>query len=135
MNSIELNEALIRNSVTRHYYQGIYRPKDVPRTFKEYPCFIIVNTVNAKRGQHWLVFFYITPFYLEIFDSLGFNLNKYNDITKCLQKQQGTIVFNSVVLQDSDSQTCGAHCLFFVYIKTVKKIALSTVLNEYYIKN
>ena len=138
MDSNLLKKLCSSNKEIKSFYYGIYSCDLIPETFLFYPCFIIVNTHSSnERGEHWLVFFYISPSYVEIFDSLGFNIHSnlhfFNYIKKNLSGSD--INFNTKQLQSSNSDLCGLHALYFLFYKCKTKKSLSVILKLYYTEN
>ncbi len=78
---------------------------------------IIVNTEPAaKMGRHWLLFYFAAGGLVEMFDSLGKDLNHYPPEISLLAARQGTM---SRVLKDRvqlpNSSLCGHYCLYYAY--------------------
>jgi hypothetical protein len=138
MDSVTLNKVLKQCSVTRAYFHGVYSINNFPKANRKYPCFYIVNTdVEGGKGEHWLVLFFISPIYLEIFDSLGQTPYAYNKhLTNYISRNKSMkTVYTNKQLQNYDSNVCGAHCLFYCYKKCQKKMSLYTLMQRYYMNN
>jgi hypothetical protein len=138
MDSVTLNKCLKQCSVTNIYFQGVYSINNFPKINRKYPCFYIVNTdVAGGKGEHWLVLFFISPNYLEIFDSLGQTPYSYNSYLTDFISANKTMktVYTNKRLQSLKSNVCGAHCLFYSYKKCQKKISLYTLMLRYYMNN
>jgi hypothetical protein len=139
MNGLELRRALQSCSITRGRFWEIFSIDTFILPSKDFH-YIVVNTARVSEpGEHWIVMYRsANGSKLEIFDSLSQSPYKYSGLVARL-KQMGVkkIIYNSrgYSLQSSRSNTCGAHCLFFIYKSCKKPLSLSLLLSEYYTRN
>ena len=71
--------------------------------------FCIVNTAKkGETGQHWFVVLKHEKQY-ELFDSLGQGEKYLTELNI-----SGKLTFNTTVLQGSNTDTCGAFCLYYI---------------------
>ena len=132
-----LDKCFKRCLVTKQYYKGIYAIDTIPFN-SIYPSFIVVNTApSTSNGEHWIVLFFINEGLIEIFDSLGQSPYAYGIHFKRYieSKKHIKFVYTNKRFQSLKSNVCGAHCLFFGYKKCQKKLALSTLVNRYYLND
>ena len=97
-------------------------------------CYYIVNTDPSwKKGIHWLLF-YKSEQTLYFFDSLGYCLKHYPELSEKFEGFQ--IIENHFRTQSINSRACGMFCLY-VAIKLYnhckyKKILLEFSKTDYY---
>jgi hypothetical protein len=141
MNGLSLDRYLKQCAITKPYYAGVYAIDTVPSlsgSNKTLPRFYLVNTDRAEGpGEHWIILFYVSSNFLEIFDSMGQSPQAYD---KCLAASfsgtPGLIVsYTNKRLQSLSSNVCGAHCLFFAYKKCQQKQSLASLLIRYYVND
>ena len=71
LNTFQLREALRKHAVTRPFFRGVYAADQVVEAHVQPPCLMIVNTdPQGTPGTHWLLFFFVSPQLVEMFDSL-----------------------------------------------------------------
>jgi hypothetical protein len=124
MDTRQLIEMIKSSAVTAPYFAGVC-PADVAiqrgaANFNNAPCFLVVNTHDQHQlGQHWLVFFYEAHGgCLEVFDSYGIAPYAYPNLVEYFETRRGTCTdYNTKCLQSTESNVCGAHCLFYTYYK------------------
>jgi|SRR5260221_12837279 len=140
MNDKELSQILRANSITKPYFRGVWAANvAVQLKFKvgrDTPCFIIVNTDNERGdGEHWLVFFYNKNGCLDVFDPFGIAPYAYPNLENFFEERTLCTEYNTKCLQATDSNVCGAHCLFYAYVKCKKKLPMYSIINRYYLNN
>ena len=88
-------------------------------TITSLPVFLIVNfDHSSSKGTHWIAL-YITKKSLEIFDPLGFNINRWPNIPKFLLQFLNKFsihrrIMISKEIQPLTSTLCGFYCIYFV---------------------
>lgn len=117
LNTWQLRHALVENNTTRNYFDGVY-PCDVLKNITSPPRLIIVNTdPSHKPGKHWLLFFRNNET-VEMFDSLGRNLDSYNkEIKTFVDKFFKTVKFTTFRIQPLNTSLCGHYCLYYAYMR------------------
>ncbi|SRR5258706_3796463 len=136
MNGLELERSIMQNAMTSRLFSGIYSADLLPKP-KLVPSFSIVNTDSfTGAGEHWLALYFhnAAPSTVEIFDSLANKCPSKRLLERLKELGYSTILFNNNgnALQSLKSNTCGAHCLFYAYIKCTKNLSLQVFLNEHY---
>ena len=101
-------------------FLGVFPSDQIPSVIDSHlPIFFIVNIDSSKLpGSHWISF-RIDASRIEIFDSLGFNPERWNNfpsqIINFLLRYINTHKFYGTPrLQDENSFTCGAFCIYFI---------------------
>lgn len=92
------------------------------------PAFYLLNTdKESGDGKHWCVAYIEDRKKMEFFDSFGFPPELYG-----LERlfPAGEIVYNPRMVQNLEAVTCGAHCLFFAYLRS-RGYSMRKVLNVY----
>ena len=74
--------------------------------------FIIVNRDSMElQGSHWFVCIRSDEDHIEVFDSIGTNL----DYVKAhFSRYSSNIEYNTTPTQDKSKITCGLHCIYFI---------------------
>ena len=78
-------------------------------------------------GKHWIAFWFESPVYGEFFDSYGNQPTFYRkEFEETLRHSVRHYLYNNVVLQSSDSKTCGLYAVMYLISKakgySMKKI-------------
>ena len=91
----------------------------LPRSIQHYPMGYIVNTDESHLpGKHWIALWFESPTYGEFFDSFGNEPAFYhNDFKEILRLSVRNYIYNDVVLQSSDSNTCGMYAVLYIILK------------------
>ena len=78
---------------------------------------VIINTdPSTKPGRHWVCMFFTHNLGCEFFDSFAQKPKYYNLYWPVwIRKYCSSLKCNSRVVQSINANTCGAHCLFFIY--------------------
>lgn len=119
MNTVQLTGVMDKISCNT-YFLGVlpcdYLPKTPLRTL---PSMVLINTdPSGLPGQHWLAIYINDDSVACFFDSFG---NKpdyqgFHPVIKDFLNINSTKVLHSTVqVQDFSSDTCGQHCVFFLY--------------------
>ena len=119
MNTIQINEILEKDSISKKTFIGVFSRDKIPKiSNKNYPCSYVVNTDNSKQpGEHWLAVYYDENGDCDFFDSLAFN-PKFYGITKQLTKSANTLTFLTYPIQSIFSQYCGFYCVLFILFRS-----------------
>jgi hypothetical protein len=137
MDSALLSRLLNNNLQTKSYFNGVFAANKIPGNLNNYPGFIIVNTEpDTEKGEHWCVFFYLSKFDLEIFDSLA--LTPYSNlyfVNYLKNNSKLQIEFNTKQLQNFSTDGCGLHALYYCYCKCKSKYSMPIILKVYYTNN
>ena len=120
MNSLQLKYILSHNKVTKKTFKNVIAYDELdkiklhPKKFSSY----IVNSANkSTKGIHWIIIFGSSQV-CEFFDPLGFNLTKfYRDLYKKLKKITNKISYRNIRFQSFQSQSCGAFCCIYLYLR------------------
>lgn len=91
---------------------GVFPSDLVPRNFDRFPtCFIVNIDPSSRPGQHWVAYYFDSPFTYEFFDSFGFDPSIYS-----LHYASPTS-YNTHSLQSINSAVCGQFCLYYLHCK------------------
>lgn len=122
MNTVQLTSVMDRISCNIHFLGVLpcdYLPKE---PLKKLPSMVILNThPSGLPGQHWLAIYINEEGVGCFFDSFG-NKPDYQGfpsiIKNFLKLNSKEIQHSNVQVQDFTSDTCGQHCVFFLYHMT-----------------
>ena len=119
MNANELKTLAERNRLLNNVLKGVFSSNTLPRTVTSYPSAYICNTEPSHLpGAHWIVFWIHSPKYADFYDSLGKPPQHYDQsFQSFLERNCEVCVYNNVRLQSKDSNTCGYHVLFYLWMK------------------
>ena len=85
--------------------------------FNKYPIALIVNTDPERyEGRHWISFYMEKRGDCQYFDSYGLPIERYWNVQ--VPAEEFTLE-NCNIYQSSLSDTCGNHCLFFLYNRAI----------------
>jgi len=104
------------NTNLQKLFKGVFSFDSIPKSLKV-GHFLVCNTANSdSSGEHWFTIYRPHLDVLEIFDSLGVTEAKLQRLLPHV-KYRGIkkIKFNKTQIQSDDSQTCGHHCVYFIY--------------------
>ena len=114
-------------------YHGCYSPDQLDHLLIEsLPIKFILNLdFSNKEGSHWIAV-RIDKRSIELFDSLGFRLDKWpsvpNNFFIFLQKMiHNRKLYTSRELQPSDSTLCGFYCIFYFLFR--EKLPFRKIVN------
>ena len=98
------------------------------------PLSLVVNFDNSwSKGSHWIAI-YLTKRSLEVFDSLGFQMNRWpsfpSDLIKfiCELSYSRQLLISSEI-QPVDSSYCGFYCIYF--IRARQNYPFNYILNRF----
>ena len=116
MDNKELTTALQSCSITRSIFRGVFAADELPNLQENtsLPAAYIANCSDATfSGSHWVAFYKDQSDKIDVFDSYGQPLEKYNP-TLLESVGKLTIIQQSQQLQQPESTVCGQYCLFFI---------------------
>lgn len=119
MNTVQLTSIMDKISCHTHFL-GVLPCDYLPQTpLRRLPSSVIFNThASNLPGEHWLAIYINEEGVGYFFDSFG---NKHDDvrfppiINSFLKLNSRTVQYSTVQVQDFSSDTCGQHCVFFLY--------------------
>ena len=114
MNNFEIDEIMSKLGL-ESVYGGIYPCDLLPMDLcKRCNYGIICNQSNSQSyGTHWVAIFMPKQGSLEFFNSYGIPpKNEY--FLKFIEKDNIYYCYNSVQIQDYNSDVCGQYCIFFL---------------------
>lgn len=117
MNTKQLWNALMNNSVTESYFDGVF-PSDMIKDITVKPQLIICNTdPSTKKGEHWILFFF-TDNCVEFYDSLGKDLKYYGlHFIKFVNTYVTHYKQSKIRTQPFNTSFCGEYCLYYAYLR------------------
>ena len=118
MNTQQLQCMLRAQDVSRTF--KVLAADQLPRIIQHYPLGYIVNTEDSHLpGKHWIAFWFESPMYGEFFDSFGNGPSFYRkEFKEIFRLSVRNYIYNDVVLQSSDSNTCGLYTMLYIILKT-----------------
>ena len=123
MKTIDVEESLLSDEMTRMIAGGVYAADRLPRTM------YIANTdPHFKPGRHWVVI-YFGEEHIEYFDSLGKQPNRIIEDYLILMGPNGYLR-NVRRVQGTQSVNCGQFCLYYAYFKS-RDISMDTILSSF----
>ena len=116
LNTYQLQEALQGNKVTQPCFDGIYAANRL-NEIEARPHLIIVNTdPDYKPGQHWLLLNFLSSHVVELFDSLGKDVEDYPRPIRDFVYRFSTQVHQMPYrVQPLYTALCGHYCLYYAY--------------------
>ncbi len=130
LNTLQMRYALKNNGVTRDAFGDVY-PLDGLGELHERPTLIIVNTdPQDMPGNHWLLFYFTDDSVVEMFDSLGRDIDDYPpDIKTFVSRFVKTTKVSRVRVQPSNTSLCGHYCLHYAYARCCGNSMHSIILD------
>ena len=72
MNTLQIKQALERNTFTKKIFVGVFAADEVPEIIDTFPCGFVANTdPSTEPGTHWIAFYFPSREKGEFFDSYG----------------------------------------------------------------
>ena len=117
MNTLELQQLLKSNPVTKHHVDRVCALDQLPEKIQHRPKLYIVNSQESGRpGKHWLALYFPKWGPAEFFDSLGHGPRYYHRrLERFLKKRGGYYIRNRRRYQQAGTRTCGAFCYYYVH--------------------
>ena len=132
LSTIEIDQILKKNSVTRDRFLGTFPSCIYPQTDRKENSFISNTDYHDAPGRHWIAW-YVNQSTVTFFDSFGrAPFNDYFPVqyTDFIDKFDRVIYMNGA-LQKSDSVACGYYCIHFIYVFSLG-LTFDSFLEDYY---
>ena len=132
MKTSELERYLLRDTVTRKKFCGVYAEDMLPRQLDHYPCGFIANTdPKGEPGKHWVAFYFTSPKQGEFFDSYGQPPEYYSEyFVRFLNKNCQEWIANDKELQSFNSRFCGHYCIYYL-MHRARGVSMKTIVNRF----
>ena len=120
LTTLQINEILKNNDVTKDIFIGTYPACIIPETRKSKYTFVSNTHVHEKPGEHWNAWF-VEGDTVTFFDSFGRSVFDktlpayYRDFVKNFK----IVKCNIVQVQHFKSIACGYFCVHFIYLATL----------------
>ena len=114
MNNIILDKICRDSKVSGKYFKGVFAINEIPRRLKPPSCFIVNTDPKGEPGTHWICC-YDTINTVNIFDSLGSNVEKNTYFNDYLFTTTRAVYKNECRIQSTKSDICGIYSLVFIY--------------------
>jgi hypothetical protein len=111
----EFNQYFTHFTELKKFFLGVFSIDTVPKQIKKNHFCICNTSPSNTEGEHWFCILKIKRNQLELFDSLGVNVQKEEFYKKNLRCYKNFLTFNVTQFQPNDSQNCGLFCLFFLF--------------------
>ena len=117
MNTIELQQILTQDPITKPYVGSVCALNQLPKRVTHRPKLYVVNTQPGhKPGKHWLTLYFPKVGPAEFFDSVGHGPKYYSwRLERYLKKQGGYYIRNRRRVQQVGTKTCGQFCYYYAY--------------------
>lgn len=112
---------------------GVFPSDKMPKPQQRaYPFAFVVNTdKHTLPGKHWCVFFIISKYRCEFFDSYANEANYYSSYFRSYIEENKFIVNqNYKRLQSNTSNVCGHYCLYYLYNRC-RNISLDKIVQPF----
>ena len=117
LNSLQLRHALLTNTVTQSSFNYIIS-RDILQYIQQCPKMIIGNTDNSEgNGEHWILMYFPSEKSIEVYDSLGTNMENYEKDIQLFINRFNIIKICKVRVQSKLSNISGHYCLFFACMR------------------
>lgn len=139
MDSRQLQQCLVQDSVTRHVFGGVLALDELPQHPQpsNKQVFVVNTQPASKPGAHWLAV-YLPPNKdqpVEFFDALGQPPNHYElPILQFLETNRLYYLYQDQQIQAHDAITCGHFCLYYL-IHRLRGRLLSTIIQDFSLVN
>ena len=127
MNTSQIDGILKRIVKPPTRFLGVFAKDQLPEptTITHFPSCLIANTDKASgKGEHWVAFWFDSPYSCEFFDSYGLSPFDYGFSFSCTS-------FNSRTLQSLTSSVCGQFCIYYLYSRS-RGLSLSHIINSFF---
>ena len=117
MNTIQLIALLKRDKYTRKTFCGVIPINHLPLKKIHRKCSFIVNTDESSLpGTHWFAIYIPKTGPIEYFDSFG-RQPEEKEVKYFIKINNRRVIYNSKLLQSSESITCGHFCIFYLLFR------------------
>ncbi len=119
MNTLQLT-AIMDKITCRTHFLGVLPSDQLPKKpMRILPSACIINTHPARLpGEHWIAVYLTQDGPTCFFDSFGNPPNSHRfptTINNFLAANDADVLYSDRRVQDYSSDTCGQHCVFFLY--------------------
>ena len=134
MNTLELEQCIAQDKHgMKQKIIGVFPANQLPYPSSQvgYPFGLIINTDKAgDPGEHWVCMYFNENMNGEYYDPLGYTIPFLN--FHAFLKKYAPLGYteNYTQVQSTLSDTCGKHCLFYLYFKC-RNIKTSDILKNF----
>ena len=116
MQAVEFDQYFNYYPFLKNQFVGVFAIDKLPKSLK-IKKFCICNTdFSSGTGKHWFVLIRTSKNIVECFDSLGVSSEKRLLIEKyCHFRGISELLYNETQFQQSDTNTCGLFCLYYIF--------------------
>ena len=131
LTTIQLNEILMKNPVTKKHYIGAFPGCVIPTVKSKKYSFITNTDLHNQRGEHWNAWM-VQGEKVLFFDSFGRDPrdSTFPEIYRELLNRFEIFKYTKTQVQDFTSFTCGYYCIQFLYVLSLG-LDFKFFLNEY----
>ena len=131
LTTIQLNNVLMNNPVTKKYYIGTFPGCVIPAVKSKKYSFITNTDLHDQRGEHWNAWM-VQGQKVLFFDSFGRDPNDstFPEIYRELLNGFRILNYTKTRVQNFTSSTCGYYCIHFIYLLSLG-LDFKFFLNEY----
>ena len=131
LTTIQLNNVLMNNPVTKKYYIGTFPGCVIPAVKSKKYSFITNTDLHDQRGEHWNAWM-VQGQKVLFFDSFGRDPSDstFPEIYKELLNGFKILNYTKTRVQNFTSSTCGYYCIHFIYLLSLG-LDFKFFLNEY----
>ena len=131
LTTIQLNDVLMNNPVTKKYYIGTFPGCVIPAVKSKKYSFITNTDPHHKGGEHWNAWV-VHGEKIVFFDSFGRDPtdSSFPETYKELLNRFKVYKYSKTQVQNFTSFTCGYYCIHFIYILSLG-LDFEFFLNEY----
>ena len=131
LTTIQLNEVLMNNPVTKKYYIDTFPGCVIPAVKSKKYSFITNTDLHDQRGEHWNAWM-VQGQKVLFFDSFGRDPSNsiFPEIYKELLNGFKILNYTKTRVQNFTSSTCGYYCIHFIYLLSLG-LDFEFFLNEY----
>jgi hypothetical protein len=140
MDTEQINNAL---SGYEGCFMGTFPCDDIPQVFTRPAAFVINTDPSTKPGEHWVVIWLEADGTGQYFDSFGMPPLQLDILNYLNQTCVNGWLYNTTMLQNVLSVTCGNYCVLFVkmrclgysYIDFINLFTDITKINDFVISH
>ena len=129
MDDITINNLLTKREKLNHFH-GVFGRDEIKNIkIHSLPCSFIFNEDNfTGRGTHWVAVYIDEDNQLDFYDSFGQKptLKEFKNFTRPFK-----LNYNKIQVQSFESDTCGQHCIFFLFNRT-KNVTMNSLISKYF---
>ena len=131
LTTIQLNDVLMNNPVTKKYYIGTFPGCVIPAVKSKKYSFITNTDLHDQRGEHWNAWM-VQGQKVLFFDSFGRDPtdSTFPEIYRELLNGFKILNYTKTQVQNFTSSTCGYYCIYLIYLLCFG-LDFGFLLNEY----